>query len=398
MKACVKRGTGIFTAIIFVVLTLFLVTCFGPRSLKKTIAAGGDHTCYLTEAGGVKCWGRNDYGQLGNNSTVQKSYAPVDVVGLESGVQAIAAGRYHTCAITGSGSVKCWGGNSMGQLGDGTYTNRNAPVDVSSLTDTIVAIAPGAYRTCVLTSGGSVKCWGWNAYGGLGNGSKTGSLTPVDVVGLAEPVAAISGTSHHTCALTVSGSVKCWGRNNDGQLGDGTLTDSAFPVDVSGLESGVHAIAAGGWYSFAITDSGALKAWGGNFSGQLGDGTEINRLTPVDVTGLNTGVYDVSVGDPYHACALVIKRNGRILTSGVKCWGGNYFGKLGDGTTTDSLVPVDVVGLPNNVIEIDSGASHNCARSYTGDMKCWGWNAYGQLGTVTPGYWSLVPVDVVGLE
>jgi len=203
-----------------------------------------------------------------------------------SGVQAIDAGWAHTCALTASGGVKCWGSNVDGELGDGTNTDRYTPVDVVGLSAGVQAIAAGNSHTCALTASSGVKCWGYNGYGQLGDGTNNTTSAPVDVVGLSSGVQAIAAGGHHTCALTASGGVKCWGSNVDGELGDGTTTDRSTPVDVVGLSSGVQAIAAGWGHTCALTASGGVKCWGDNYYGQLGDGTTMDRSTPVDVIGL----------------------------------------------------------------------------------------------------------------
>jgi alpha-tubulin suppressor-like RCC1 family protein len=361
----------------------------GLTSGVSAIAAGDYHTCALTTTGGVKCWGYNSFGQLGDGTISTNNPTPMDVSGLTSGVSAIAAGDYHTCALTTTGGVKCWGYNSFGQLGDGTIsTNNPTPMDVSGLTSGVSAIAAGDYHTCALTTTGGVKCWGYNSFGQLGDGTTTGSATPVDVSGLTSGVSAIAAGGSHTCALTTTGGVKCWGDNSSGQLGDGTTTDRFTPVDVSGLTSGVSAIAAGDLHTCALTTTGGVKCWGLNDSGQLGDGTTTDRATPMDVSGLTSGVSAIAAGGS-HTCALT-------TTGGVKCWGDNDSGQLGDGTTTDRATPVDVSGLTSGVSAIAAGDYHTCALTTTGGVKCWGYNNSGQLGDGTTTA-RFTPVAVSGL-
>jgi alpha-tubulin suppressor-like RCC1 family protein len=360
------------------------VAVSGLASGATAIAAGGSHTCALTTGGGVKCWGRNYFGELGDGTTTPRS-TPEDVSGLVSEVTAIAAGGYHTCALMAGDGVKCWGFNQYGQLGDSTTTDRYAPVAVSGVASGVAAIAAGGEHTCALTAGGGVKCWGSNGAGQLGDGTTTNSHIPVDVSGLASGATAIAAGDGHTCALTMGGGVKCWGDNNDGQLGDSTTTDRYTPVAVSGLASGVAAIAAGNSHTCALTTGGGVKCWGYNNDGQLGDGTWASRATPVDVRGLVSGVAAIAAGWE-RTCALT-------AGGGVKCWGDNDWGQLGDGTTTNSHIPVDVSGLASGATAIAAGDSHTCALTTGGGVKCWGDNNYGQLGILRSGW---TPVDVVG--
>ena len=187
---------------------------------QKSISAGRNHTCALLSTGGVKCWGYNGVNALGDG-TYTSRLTPANVSGLSSGVSAIAAGGSHTCALLSTGGVKCWGYNFYGQLGDGTRTDRTTPTDVSGLSSGVSAIVAGLNHTCALLSTGGVKCWGWNSNGQLGNGSNTNKTTPTDVSGLSSGVSAIAAGETHTCALLSTGGVKCWGSGDLGQLGNG---------------------------------------------------------------------------------------------------------------------------------------------------------------------------------
>jgi len=351
------------------------------------VATGSNHTCAVTSGGGVKCWGNNSYGQLGDGTTTQRS-TPVDVSGLTSGVVAVVAGNYHACALTSGGGVKCWGNNGSGQLGDGTITQRTAPVDVTGLTSGVVAVAGGNSHTCAVTSGGGVKCWGYNSSGQLGDGTTTQRSTPGDVSGLTSGVVAVAAGSSHTCAVTSGGGVKCWGQNSNSQVGDGTTTQRTAPVDVSGLASGVTAVAAGNYHTCAVTSGGGVKCWGYNYYGQLGDGTTAQRSSPIDVTGLAHAVSAVSAGYD-HTCALA-------TDGGVQCWGADAYGQLGLGGQPSRLSPADVVGLASGTLGVAAGYSHACVVTASGRVQCWGSNSGGQLGDGTTTQRS-TPGDVSGL-
>ena len=358
----------------------------GLSSGVNAISSGAQHTCAVTSAGAVKCWGYNDFGQLGDGTRTSHR-TPEDVSGLSSGVSAIGAGEWHTCALTNTGGVKCWGYNYDGQLGDGTTADHYTPANVSGLSSGISAISVGGYHACALTSAGGVKCWGYNGVGGLGDGTTTNRTTPVNVNGLSSGVSAVSTGFFHTCARTSAGGAKCWGYNYYGALGDGTLTDRNTPTNVSGLSSGVSAISAGGWHTCVVTGAGGVKCWGWNSYGQLGYGTTGSSSMPRDVSGLSSGVSAISAGDQ-HTCAVT-------SVGGVRCWG--YTPGVGDGTSINRSAPVDVVGLTSGVRTITTGHGHSCALMNTGWVKCWGSNGYGQLGDGTMTY-SSVPVNVTGLS
>ncbi len=359
---------------------------------SKKIAAGGAHTCILNYLGGVKCWGWNTYGQLGNGKN-DSTNVPVNVSGLSSGVSAIAAGDSFNCALTALGGVKCWGYNDDGELGDGTtLRDKNAPVNVSGLGAGVSAITAGRYHACALTTGGGVKCWGWNAYGQIGDGNTADEFlnVPTQVQGLTSGVVAVSAGEAHTCALLATGAVQCWGYNGDGELGNGLDENTSAPISVTGLSSNQVAISAGWYHSCSLNSSSGIKCWGLNFSSQLGDGsTAHEQYTPVQVSGLTSGMSAVASGSE-HTCSLT-------NAGGAKCWGYNGDGGLGnnDATHTNSNVPVDVSGLPSKVCAISSGMWFTCALNCDGTAKCWGTGGQGQLGRGNNSS-SDVPVSVSG--
>ena len=346
-----------------------------------TVSAGGQHTCLLTTLGGVKCWGRNHFGQLGDGTTTD-SAAPVDVVGLESGVVAIAAGAVHNCAVTEAGGVVCWGSDGFGEAGDGTFGGDNiqtTPVDVVGLASGVVSVTGGFKHSCALTDSGGVKCWGSNRNGELGATSTdmclwACSLSVLNVVGLSSGVVSVKAGDFHTCAVLSGGTAKCWGQNTSGQLGDGTLIDRPSPVDVQGLGGAVSGIASAGLHTCAVTDAGSVLCWGDNAAGQLGDGSQTASTSPVAAVGLTGNVAAISAQNGAHTCALMIAGN-------AKCWGFNFFGKVGDGGNDFAVtVPTDVVFVGNDVAVISAGAIHTCALRTTGSVTCWGENTYDQLG------------------
>jgi alpha-tubulin suppressor-like RCC1 family protein len=377
-------------------------TSANPATGFAAVSAGLDFTCGLTTVGGAKCWGYNVQGELGDGTTTSRS-VPVDVLGLTSGVAAVSAGGDHACALTTGGAVKCWGVNDQGQLGDGTTTSSNSPVDVSGLASGVASVSAGGDHSCAVIAAG-LKCWGNNYNGQLGDGTTTSRSTPVDVQGLSSGVASVSTGSGYTCAVTTVSAALCWGSNYYGQLGNGSVTMTGCycvptPALVSGLSGGVGAIAARFDHTCALTTSGGVKCWGPNFAGQLGNGTTTDSFTPVDVSGLTSGSVAVSAGE-YYSCALT-------AGSGMKCWGSNGDGVLGTGSNSGpqqcilqgifiyqcSTVPVDVVGLSSGVDAIAAGPFHSCV-VMAGGVKCWGNNDYGQLGdgTITS---RAAPVDVV---
>ncbi|MHB8874904.1 MAG: RCC1 domain-containing protein [Myxococcaceae bacterium] len=200
------------------------------------IAAGGQHTCIVDKTGGAWCWGTGSLGQLGDG-TLDVSLSPRKVAGLDGGLEEVVGGSsIHSCAKTATGGVKCWGSNLVGQLGDGTTENRPSPVDVVGLTSNVLQVAATGAHSCALLSTGGVKCWGLNVHGELGDGTTTSRSSPVGVTGLSSGGASALGMGgNHSCAVTYLGGVVCWGWNTYGQLGDGTTIDETTPTAVQGL-------------------------------------------------------------------------------------------------------------------------------------------------------------------
>lgn len=334
---------------------------------RLQIAAGWRHTCALILNGDVRCWGANDHGQLGDGTVVSKS-APVAVLGSVGNAVALSAGLGHTCAVVSGGRVLCWGLNDEGQLGDGTTSSSNSPVSVVGLSG-VTAISAGDSHTCALTVDGITLCWGANDRGQLGDGSTTTRLLPVKVDGLPS-CSRVSAGNRHTCAVSTSGISFCWGLNIHGELGDGGFKRSSAPVKVLGLGRRVLEISCGGYHTCLRTDDDEVRCWGLNDDGQLGDGGTVNRPIAAPVVGLSSSVTAVA-GGYAHSCA--------VTGSGLQCWGGNQNGQLGDGSFTNRHLPTRLADSVLAASSVAVGFGHTCA--VVGEaVYCWGRNAEGQVG------------------
>jgi len=400
-----------------------------------TSVSVGDYVACAVQQGATFCWGGDDNnGELGNGTT-SASATPVAVVGLPSGVTAVSAGYDFACALTGAGAVFCWGDGTYGQLGNGEYAVSPTPVAVMGLTTGVIAVAAGVQSACALMQDGTVMCWGFGGVGELGNGmadvmspvpvqvdgltgpatylsvggapcvvTATGSiecwgftadlaLTAVPVTDLGQHAAAIAigGDTPSTafaCALGAMNIVKCWGGDQDGQLGNGTNVGASIPVASANSDMGTSVAAAVAGDFACEVASGLVFCWGQNGSGQLGNMSTTSTSTPVAVSGV-TGATAVAAGANF-ACALT-------TAGAVSCWGDNTYGDLGNNTTTSSFVPVPVQGLSAGVSAISAGPSYACALlASTGSVECWGDNSSGELGNGSQSV-SLIPVPVSGL-
>ncbi|MDI1429695.1 RCC1 domain-containing protein [Polyangium sorediatum] len=389
------------------------------------IGAAGVHTCARLNDWRLKCWGRNDFGQLGLGGTNSHGVSPGEMgdslpavnLGADKTPTAIAGGVQHTCALLNGGSVKCWGLNNAGQLGLGDINSHgdgpremgdSLPAVNLGAGKTALAIAAGSNHTCALLNGGSIKCWGLNTAGqlGLGNTGSVGdgpgemgdSLPGVDL-GTGKTALAITCGYSHTCVLLNDGSVKCWGGNLTGELGlgntsprgddPGEMGDSLPSVNLGTAKTALE-VASSGYHTCALLSDGSVKCWGRNSRGQLGLGNTDNRGDGPGEMGdslptVNLGASKTAVaiaGGYEHTCAL-------LSDGSVKCWGWNYEGQLGLGDTNNrgdgpgemggNLAAVNL-GTGKTATAIASGYSHNCVLLNDGSVKCWGANSSGRLG------------------
>lgn len=351
-------------------------------------------------SGQVFAWGNNAQGQLGNG-TLSRSTTPV-AVQLPGGVTAtaVAGGAYHSLALTSTGSVFAWGYNAEGELGDGTNTNSTTPVAVKlPINTTVTAVAAGLRQSLALTSTGRVLAWGDGSSGQLGNSGTANSNVPVPVsLPGGTSITGISAGAEHGLALTSTGGVLAWGANVHGQLGNGSTMGSDTPVAVSLPGSTtVTSVSAGEWFNLARTSTGGVLAWGGDYNGQLGNGTTNTTgcacsETPVAVSLPNgTSISAVAAGG-YHSLGLT-------SSGGVLSWGSNSAGQLGNGVFGGpvpcgcSTTPVAVL-LPSGTTAtaLAAGNAHSLALTSTGAVLAWGKNSKGQLGNGTTGN-SNVPIS-----
>jgi alpha-tubulin suppressor-like RCC1 family protein len=402
-------------------LILPLASCLDDNSLIRflMLVGGGSHTCAVLEDDTVKCWGFNGSGQLGLGSTSNRGDDSDDMgdnlprVPLGTGRTAavVAAGGSHSCALLDNATVKCWGENEFGQLGLGNVNDRgdvagemgdSLPAIELGMGRTAVAIAAGNNHSCALLDDDSVKCWGLNDSGQLGQDATDERGDEVDEMGdflpaidLGAGAVAIAAGGDHTCALLDDDTVKCWGENGSGQLGQGDTTDrgivggdmaalAAIPLPLPAV-----AIAAGGQHACAVLNNNTVRCWGENGSGQLGQGTTDDRG---DAAGEVAALAAIALGTNRTALAITAGLDDTCAgldNFTVKCWGGNGFGQLGLGNTAnrgDELnemgdnLPAIALGTDRTVGFLSSGASHNCVILDDGTGKCWGQNIFGQLG------------------
>ena len=362
----------------------------------ETMSAGRTHTCALTPAGATYCWGANDFGQAGRPGVIGGSLGGPATVFYSTPIRVaddltfvgVTAGGFHSCALTAGGVAYCWGYNGLGSLGSDNFVDSWRPVRVTGGLN-FVAIDAGTYHTCGLTSGGIAYCWGSNRSGQLGTSGPISSSKPLAVAG-GLSFASVSAGGSHTCGVTTDGVAYCWGENAGGQLGVGeNVTSSSTPLPVSGGLT-FSSVSAGDAHTCGVTRSGSLYCWGWNFDNQLGNGTSyMPSAVPVPVA---SSLSFIAVGGgTSHTCAL-------DASGAAYCWGQNRGGQVGLGTATQELfaTPQRVVGgLAFGKLSV--GRSHTCAATTDGVWYCWGDNESGVLGVGTTTV-SGIPAKVLGQQ
>lgn len=351
----------------------------------QSFSVGWAAACAVFGDNSVQCWGQNsNTGVLGNGTTTDSYYSPVVVTGLSATKVTVGSGS--ACAILPDQTAKCWGANTYGQVGRGdTVGPVTSPVAVSGLSG-VADISAAGGTVCALLSDGTGRCWGRNTQGELGNGTQTDSSTPVVVSGLVNATK-ISTGYNGACALISNGTIKCWGSGGFGLLGNGSNSMATTPVLVSGITNAID-VRVSGYHACAVLADATMRCWGRNNSGQLGNGTRTDSNVPVN-PGL-TGVTFAVPGNE-HTCAV-------LGSNGIKCWGfeTNYGGTVADGIGNNAYRPFALNGV-NNAQYIKSGWQHACALMADQTVKCWGSNYYGPLGNSVVGE-SNVPVAIAGLS
>ena len=349
------------------------------------ISAGFQFTCGLTPTGKAYCWGRNEEGQLGNNSTTNSS-VPVMVAAPKAegalNFSSISTGAFFACGLTLDRRAYCWGFNKFGQLGNKTTTDSSVPVAVASKDGSVQnfsSLEVGGGQACGLTVNGTAYCWGLNDHGQLGNGSTENSNVPVTVAttvgGTTLIFSRIVAGMNHSCGLTTIGKAYCWGWNAYGQLGN-TVKNSSIPIAVIGPLLNFSGLWTKEDATCGLNEMGTAYCWGDNLYGQLGfDNGERHSNLPMAVTtpeGEHPLTFSSLASSSRHTCGL---SNGKTY-----CWGRNDEGELGNGTWEDSLAPIAVIAPATGFSSISGGLSHTCGVTSNDTVYCWGRNEQGQLG------------------
>ncbi|HEX8391691.1 MAG TPA: hypothetical protein VF665_04960 [Longimicrobium sp.] len=337
------------------------------------VSAGENHTCALTRDGVPYCWGWNAFGQVGDNTNVNRTI-PVPVQ-MPAGVQfdTLALGGAHGCGLTADGLAYCWGTNLFGGLGNGTQDQAFTPTPVAQGAVRFASLSLGNYHSCGLTSEGKAYCWGYNTDGEVGNNSTSHVLSPAAVQQGSEIFTSIRAGYFHTCALTTEGYALCWGTNTDGRVGNGNPAKALVPVPVQANGRRFSALTAGGSHSCGLSDEGQVWCWGSNSDGQLGTGASgTNQTAPAAVSQGALAFTTVEAGHS-HTCALTAE-------GAAYCWGRNLRMQMGNGGTAQVNAPGPVQQGSAVFASLSVGGYHACATTASGPAYCWGAADQGRRG------------------
>jgi hypothetical protein len=334
-------------------------------------------------------WGYNGDGQLGDNTTVNKSI-PVTTVGGGINWSQVSCGALYTAAIKTNGTLWTWGYNGDGQIGDNTVVNKSSPVTTVVGGTNWKQVSCGNSHTAAIKTDGTLWTWGRDNYGQLGDNTTVNKSSPVTTVGGGTNWKQVACGGYHTAAIKTNGTLWTWGKNLDGQIGDNTVVNKSSPVTTVGGGTNWKQVACGFTHSAAIKTDGTLWTWGRDNYGQLGDNTTVNKSSPVTTVGGGTNWKQVACGG-YHTAA--IKTNGTLWT-----WGNNYYGQLGDGLgvyPASKMSPVTTAGGGTNWKQVACCFADSAAIKTDGTLWTWGVNNYGQSGDNTTAR-NLSPVTTVG--
>lgn len=343
----------------------------------------------IVNTGSVSAWGfgQGTNGKLGTNNASNAS-SPVSVVGGFTNWIQVSGGVGHSLGIRNNGTAWAWGLNGIGQLGDGTITAKSSPVSVVGGFTDWVQLSAGGSHSLGLRSNGTIWSWGNNAAGHLGDNTTVSKSSPISVVGgFTDWIQISAGGFSHSIGLRNNGTIWGWGSNTSGRLGDGTTTNRSSPVSVVGNFTDWIQVSAGQSHTVALRSNGTAWSWGFNTNGRLGDNTVTASSSPVSVVGGFTDWIQVSAGETH---TIGLRTNATAWA-----WGGNEFGSLGDGTIIDKSSPVSVVGGFTDWIQVSAGSTNSAALRADGRLWAWGINAQGQVGDGTT-VSRLSPVSVVG--
>jgi uncharacterized repeat protein (TIGR02543 family) len=379
-----------------------------------SVSLAAYHSLAITSDSRIFTWGRNDFGQLGDGTTTNK-LEPIEITNrfnLVAGetITSVSLGSNFSSLITSYGRVFTWGSNEFGQLGNGTETSRFTPTEITAqfnlaVGETIYSMSLSREQSSAVTSNGRILVWGYNVFGQLGDGTYVNKNMPTETtnifnLAIGETITNVSLSGFHGLATTSENRVFTWGNNEGGALGDGTTEDTNTPIDITNqfnlvVGETITNITLGLFHSSVVTSRGRIFTWGDNRDGQLGDGTTIDEHVPIEITyqfNLIAGETITSTSFEAHTSS-VLTSEGRLFT-----WGGNDYGTLGDGTTIDNYVPTEItnqfnLAIGETITVISLAFTHSSVVTSEGRLFTWGYNAQGQLGdnTIVSKY---IPMDI----